>query len=91
MSKNRDNLNFFKDSNGRWAIVQFPNPLLITWLFFMFILVASSDDSLKGGVQQLASALLLVWAYLEVTTGDSNFRKLLGGIVLLIVMYGYFN
>ena len=57
----------------------------------MFILAASSDDSLKGGVQQLASALLLVWAYLEVTTGDSNFRKLLGGIVLLIVMYGYFN
>ena len=91
MSKKKDNLDFFRDKNGQWAITQFPNPVFLAWLFLTLLLLVIGDVSIKSGLQQLASALLLIWAYLEVTAGDSSFRKLLGGIVLLIVMYGYFN
>lgn len=90
MKKHYDALDFFKDKNGQWAIAQFPNLLIMTWLLLSFIILIISDDDLKRSLQLLNGSVLFAWAYLEITKGDSSFRRLLGSVVLSSVVYSYF-
>ncbi len=90
VKKNSNNMNFFKNKDGKWAVIQFPNFLLMAWLFLTLALLLIGESNLKDNIHQLSSALLFAWAYLEVTKGDSPFRRLLGGVVLLSVIYNYF-
>jgi hypothetical protein len=81
---------FFRNKKGNLSIIQFPNPLLATWLILTLLSWVIGDSSLQTGVQYLSSAVLFAWAYLEVTAGDSNFRRLLGLVILINVICGYF-
>lgn len=86
-----DYLDFFKNKDGKWTIIQFPNLLLIAWLLLTLVAIFLGAGSLKSSIQLLSSAVLFAWAYAEVTTGDSNFRRLLGGIILLYVVFSFFT
>lgn len=74
---------FFKDDDGNVAIWQFPNVPLMGWLLFKIIGMAADNNALKLGCENLSMAFLFTWAYLEITSGDSRFRKLLGIIVII--------
>src|SRR3546814_12089345 len=69
---------FWKDKHGKLAVFQGFNPPLIIWL------VASVGNRLfEHGVSHdlmnvVAFGALFTWAYLEITQGDSYFRRLLG-------------
>ncbi|USN96064.1 MAG: hypothetical protein H6797_03225 [Candidatus Nomurabacteria bacterium] len=89
--KNNKSLNFFKNKNGEWTIAQFPNFPIIAWLLLYISLFFIGDSNLKSSVHSLSNAFLFTWAYLEIAMGDSGFRRLLGGVVILSVIYGYFN
>lgn len=77
---------FFKDKEGHWAIIQLPNLLLSLWIVLLIInlLVHSSQ------VKLLQTALIFTWAYLELTQGDSYFRRSLGAVVLAGVVVSFF-
>ena len=77
---------FFKDKNGRWMIVQMPNPLLSTWIFLLLVNLVLRNPH----IQLFQSAVLFTWSYLELTEGMSGFRKLLGLIVFVGVAVSFF-
>jgi hypothetical protein len=82
---------FFKDEHGKWAIIQWPNVLLSLWIASVILGLLLHDARLKHDLKLLQDALLFAWAYLEATDGTSKFRKLLGIVVLVMVVVGYFS
>jgi len=46
---------------------------------------------LKTGFELLGSAFLFTWAYLEITSGVTYFRRLLGVAAIAIVGFGFFT
>ncbi len=77
--------NFFRDIRGKIIVVQFPNPPLMLWG------IATIVGKLFGGTIQtfsgyIAFVSIFVWAVLEIYSGASLFRKLLGVSVLVIVL-----
>ena len=81
---------FFHDKNNNLVLWQFPNPSIICWFVFMLISYIIPSGILKTGFASLSSAFLFLWAYLEITQGVSYFRRFLGVIIILIVIFGYF-
>jgi len=77
---------FFKDKQGKWGIIQFPNVLLSIWIILLLVNFLTNNQPLK----LLQSAVLFAWAYNELTRGLSYFRKSLGAIILLVVTVGFF-
>jgi hypothetical protein len=77
---------FFKDKNGRWAVIQVPNALLLGWLILLVINLLIHN--LHVGLLQ--NAVLFTWAYLELTQGTSRFRKTLGAVILVGLVVNFF-
>lgn len=82
---------FFKDSHGKWAIIQVPNGLLSVWLALVIATYVLRNTHIGADLGLLQSAILFTWAYLELVTGASHFRRLLGGVVLAVVIIGFFR
>lgn len=90
MSKTSLLKNFISDKNGKVVIFQPPNLPIIGWLICMIVSIILPVGFLKNGFMNLGGAFLFLWAYLEITNGVSGFRRLLGVVVLLIVVFAYF-
>jgi hypothetical protein len=73
---------FFRDKNSHIVVWQTPNVLLATWIILKLAIYLTGSGRLKSGLEFISSAALFAWAYLELTKGVSNFRRLLGLIVL---------
>ena len=76
---------WFKNKQGQWAIAQRPNVIIIFWA-----LAELASMFLKGKPHHAASLIafgaLFTWAWLEAFQGVNYFRRLLGGIVLLMLL-----
>ena len=76
----------FKDKNGHWAIVSKPNLPLAVW--FVAMLASKLFNGLPG---QLASTIafgaLFTWAWLELFSGVNYFRRALGLVILVAVIW----
>ena len=81
---------FCKDDQGKLTLAQKPNIPIIAWLSLRILSEIFKDEAIKSGLLNLSKALLFTWAYLEVTKGDSNFRKLLGLIILISLILSFF-
>jgi hypothetical protein len=81
----------FRDSNGRLAIAQFPNLPLWGWIVFSLLTVVFKHGKAHTGFRLLAQSTLFIWAYLELRSGDSLFRKALGALVFVSVFVSYFT
>jgi hypothetical protein len=81
----------FKDKNGKIVVGQFPNIPLAAWIFFSVIDTAIKHGKIHTSLHELAQASLFVWAYLELKTGGSLFRRILGGLVLISVTLSFFQ
>lgn len=81
---------FCSDKDGKLVLAQSPNLPIIGWLAFKLIAIPISNQSIKSGFESLSTAFLFVWAYLELTEGDSNFRKLLGLIMIGLIILNMF-
>ena len=78
---------FFRDPEGRIVIAQFPNWPLWVWLAAtVFEQTLASGDGLALA-RLISFTAIVYWAYLEIVAGVNPFRKLLGGSVLLFVLY----
>ena len=77
---------FCSDKNGKLVLGQSPNLPIIGWIAFKAASIPVSDQRLKTGLESVATSFLFVWAYLEITEGDSNFRKLLGAVIMSVII-----
>jgi hypothetical protein len=82
---------FFKDTDGHVVIWQAPNIALSGWIIFKVVSLLVTKGRFKSGSEQLSTAFLFTWAYLETTKGVSSFRKVLGLIVIITLILGYFQ
>lgn len=82
---------FFQDKEGKVVIAQFPNFPLVGWFVCKLISMFETSDSVRAGFSTLGGAFLFLWAYLEITTGVSYFRRFLGVVVMLFSIYSMFR
>jgi len=69
--------NIFRDNDGKVVVVQAPNKVF--WIFVVAWVVSVFVPELIT----LAKIILAYWAYLEITGGVNDFRRLLGLAVLI--------
>jgi len=81
----------FKDSKGHIVLYQAPNALLWAWLVLKALSLMMSKGNVSNGMDMLSKAILFTWAYLEITEGVNNFRRMLGFVVILSIVMSYFN
>ncbi|HEY0964941.1 MAG TPA: hypothetical protein VGE13_00495 [Candidatus Saccharimonadales bacterium] len=81
---------FICDKHGRAVIWQKPNLPIIGWFAFMVVSHLLGPGALRSGLELLSAAFLFTWAYLEITQGASPFRRVLGAVVFVIVIIGFF-
>lgn len=81
---------FFLSRDGKVVVVQFPNLLLWMWGISSIIALIIDESSIKDGFQLLARASLFAWAFQETTSGESQFRRILGIIVLVSLVVSFF-
>lgn len=82
---------FFKDDEGSYVIWQWPNLPLVGWFVCFVLAIIFSDYSIKSTFQDLSRMFLFLWAYLEIKSGLSSFRKLLGVVVMVLVVITLFK
>ena len=73
---------WFRSSDGRLAVAQFPNPALWVWIGAVLLGQLDLSDTREGAVDGIRRGALVVWAIDEVVRGASPFRRLLGALVL---------
>jgi hypothetical protein len=81
---------FFRNPDtGELVVAQWPNAPL--WVFLAATavrLLLKPDGVLGTAVSVIGTLSLLVWSVLEVARGDSPFRRVLGGLVLIGTVLG---
>lgn len=75
-----------RGKDGRVYIFQFPNLPIIGWFVSMVIAQVTMAD-IKTGFSSISFAFLSIWCYLEITQGSSRFRRILGGVVAVVLAY----
>ena len=76
---------FFKDRHGKTVITQPPNAPIIGW----FVLVVVNYFVRSELIGWIATASLLVWAFMEIAWGADYFRRTLGLIVFIAVILAH--
>ncbi len=82
---------FFKDKKGKWAVVAWPNILLWGWIACTVILMFVKTGKPHDGFTFLGGAILFAWSYLEITSGWSPFRRVLGVLVMASTVLSRFR
>jgi len=77
---------FWENEHGQPVIWQKPNIYLTTWIVCTIINFFLPFGDLAKLVGFIGLISLIVWAVLEVCSGVNNFRRLLGGLVLLVLL-----
>ncbi len=80
---------FWEDKRGHFVVWQKPNIWLTTWFLAMVAnwLLPSGWLSKSAGFISLIA--LVVWAVLEFTQGANYFRRLIGLLVLLLLVFNH--
>ncbi len=82
---------YFKDKHGHIVVWQSPNPPLWAWIVTQALALILNDSTFKDGLGRLGTASLFVWAYLELTSGLSPFRRTMGGLALTLITIKFFS
>lgn len=73
---------WFRDSEGRQTVWQWPNPALSVWLVTLVLGSLDLSDAHMTAVDGIRHGAILVWSLDEVVRGASPFRRVLGAAVL---------
>jgi hypothetical protein len=75
----------FKDSRGKIIIFQPPNiPLCVWFVCTIFAKVIHEPSVLHRLFEAIGFGVLFTWAWLEIFQGTTYFRRILGGIILIL-------
>lgn len=81
----------FKNKDGKIVIWQNPNILLWIWILTTAVDLLIKHGSLHSSLRHLGDAALFAWAYLEIRSGESIIRRILGVIVMAVVIFSFFR
>ncbi len=81
---------FCSDKSGRLVLAQKPNLPILGWAVFKLASMPVSNQPVKTGLETIATFFIFTWAYLELFDGDSNFRRLLGGLIIALLVLNLF-
>jgi len=80
----------FYNDQGKLVVAQFPNlPIMLAFLFIVLGWINVFNSSTQLVFSNLATSFLVVWAYLEITSGVNYFRRALGVAVLIYIIVGW--
>lgn len=82
---------FTSNKQGNIIIWQTPNFLLWLWIGLKLLSLVVHDGTFKTHLGPLSKAVLFAWAYLEITEGDSLFRRTLGAVVITLTVVSFFS
>jgi len=77
---------FWQDKHGRVVLWQTPNLPLIAWFAFMIVAYVLPDGPFRLAAKIIATIALLIWSLLEIMSGVSYFRRLIGFLVLALLI-----
>jgi hypothetical protein len=75
---------FFTNSKGEVRVIQLPNVPLIVGIIAS-LCTYGTKGTLNEFFSLLGFAALFTWAWLEITSGSSPFRRTLGAIVMILI------
>ena len=82
---------FFEDDKHHIVLGQAPNLPIYGWLGFKLLALIPALNHFQGGLLRVSAAFLFLWAYLEMISGVSYFRKSLGIVVFILSLYSFFK
>lgn len=83
---------FWQDTSGRNTITQVPNRWAVLAIIGWVIARTFQDSGLLDFIgYAIFYPAAGYWAYLEITDGDSQFRRWLGGLVALWAVWSFIN
>jgi hypothetical protein len=81
---------FWLDKDGNLSILQKPNTPILIWVASVAIqILLGVGNPISEVSKVIGSISLVIWAILEVYSGVSYFRKLLGAFVLILMAFVY--
>ncbi|MHA7264514.1 hypothetical protein ACX80W_15065 [Arthrobacter sp. TMN-37] len=75
-------MGFFTDSNGRQAVAQPPNALILAWVGLGAASFMALKDENRRVLGRASTSALALWAVFEALCGDSGFRRTAGALTL---------
>ena len=75
---------WFRSSEGRLTLWQWPNPALCVWLMTLVLGWLDLSATHATAVDGIRHGALLVWSLDEVVRGASPFRRVLGAVILAV-------
>lgn len=73
---------FFTNARGEQTIAQAPNAPVLGWTVFGIASRMALREDNERILRTLSIACLGLWAILELTRGESGFRRTMGGLTL---------
>jgi predicted branched-subunit amino acid permease len=80
-----------RDKEGRIVVMQVPNGAIIGWAVCTALGAMVGQGIFHHAIHFMAQVFLLVWTYEEIRTGESLFRRILGGVVLIVLVLSFFR
>jgi len=77
----------FRNKNGKITIYQPPNVAEATWIISAILSRIVSQGKLHNLFSAITFGALVTWALMEVLSGVNYFRRALGLVVLLVLIY----
>ena len=75
---------FFRDRDGHLVVWQWPNLPLWLWIGATALrLLLHPTGGFRTALDVVGTAALVIWSVLEIASGASPFRRVLGAVVLL--------
>lgn len=72
----------FRDPKGNFVFAEEPNLPIVGWGVFLILGHVWDYD----GFLWLSSAFLFLWSYLEIRSGTTPFRQILGTVVMILLI-----
>jgi hypothetical protein len=74
---------FFRDKNGNIVIVQPPNLPIMVWAIANVLQLIFRTEIINTGLETISLIAIVIWSLAEIFQGVTNFRRVLGAIVLI--------
>jgi hypothetical protein len=80
---------FFRDEHGEIVMAQAPNLPILGWAICAALSKLIREGRLHTSFHLLAQAFLFTWAYMEIRSGVTPFRRTLGALVMLGLLLSF--
>ncbi len=81
----------FRDKSGHIVIWQNPNLPLWLWIVSVIFGLMIKNGLWHEVASRLGTAAIFTWSYLEIRSGVNLFRRIIGIVVMLVIIYGMFR